>query len=82
MKTKAAARRNANLYAVVGSDESAVKTAAAELAATLTPPGAGDFGLEIIDGCADHADQAAARIRSRSKPCKPCPFSAGESSFG
>src|SRR6476659_5012566 len=77
MKTKAAARRNANLYAVVGSDESAVKTAAAELAATLTPPGAGDFGVEIIDGCADNADQAAARIRSAIEALQTLPFFGG-----
>jgi len=77
MKTKAAARRNANLYAVVGSDESAVKTAAAELAATLTPPGAGDFGVEIIDGCADNAEQAAARIRSAIEALQTLPFFGG-----
>ena len=36
MKTKTA-RTNASIYAVVGSDESAVKTAAAELATRLAP---------------------------------------------
>ncbi len=46
MKSKAA-RKTAHIHAVVGSDESAVKTAAAELAAQLTPPDAGDFGVEI-----------------------------------
>ncbi len=40
-----------NIHAVVGSDESGVKRAAAKLAAQLTPPDAGDFGLEVIDGC-------------------------------
>ena len=55
-KTKAA---SANIYAVLGSDESEVKRVAAELASNLTPPGAGDFGLEVIDGAADNADQAA-----------------------
>ncbi len=38
----------ANIHAVVGSDESEIKRAASELAEKLTPPGAGDFGLEII----------------------------------
>ena len=46
-KTKAA---SANIYAVVGSDESEVKRMAADLAAKVTPPDAGDFGLEVIDG--------------------------------
>jgi DNA polymerase-3 subunit delta len=76
MKTKAA-RKSADVYAVVGSDESAVKTAAADLAAQLTPPGAGDFGLEIIDGCADNADQAAARIRSAVEALQTLPFFGG-----
>ena len=55
MKTKAA-RKTAQIYAVVGSDESAVKAAASELAVELAPADAGDFGVETIDGCADNAD--------------------------
>ena len=57
-KTKS---ETANIYAVVGSDEAEVKHVAAELAQKLVPDDAGDFGLEIIDGVADNADQAAAR---------------------
>jgi DNA polymerase-3 subunit delta len=70
-KTKAA---SANVYAIVGSDEAEVKRVAAELATTLTPPGAGDFGLEVIDGAADNADQAAARIRSTIEALQTLPF--------
>jgi DNA polymerase-3 subunit delta len=70
-KTKAA---SANTYAVLGSDESEVKRVAAELASNLTPPGAGDFGLEVIDGAADNADQAAARIRSAIEAVQTLPF--------
>ncbi len=70
-KTKAAA---ANIYAVVGSDEAEVKRAAAELAQTLPPPDAGDFGLETIDGVAENADQAAARIRSAIEALQTLPF--------
>src|SRR5262249_38290778 len=70
-KTKAA---TANIYAVVGSDEAEVKHVASELAAKLTPPGAGDFGMEIIDGAADNADQAAARIRSAIEALQTLPF--------
>jgi DNA polymerase-3 subunit delta len=77
MRTKAA-RQVANIYAVVGSDESAVKTAAKEMAAKLTPAGAGDFGLEIIDGCSDNADQAAARIRSAIEALQTLPFFGGK----
>src|SRR5205823_7041471 len=70
-KTKSEA---ANVYAVVGSDEAAVKHAAAELAQKLVPDDAGDFGLEIIDGVADNADQAAVRIRSAIEALQTLPF--------
>src|SRR5437899_1473894 len=53
-----------NIHGVLGSDEAEVKRVAAELAQKLAPEDAGDFGLEVIDGVADNADQAAARIRS------------------
>src|SRR6266567_6127513 len=61
-------------YAVVGSDEAEVKRVAAELAAKVTPPEAGDFGLEIIDGVAENADQGAARIRSTIEALETLPF--------
>jgi DNA polymerase-3 subunit delta len=77
MKTKKAAPSAANIHAVVGSDESEVKRVAAELAATLTPPEAGDFGVEIIDGCADNADQAAARVHSTIEALQTLPFFGG-----
>jgi len=70
-KTKAAASQ---IYAVVGSDESEVKRVATGLAAELTPPDAGDFGLEVIDGAADNAEQAAARIRSTIEALQTLPF--------
>ncbi|MDQ3116928.1 MAG: DNA polymerase III subunit delta [Verrucomicrobiota bacterium] len=76
MKAKPA-RKTSHIHAVVGSDESAVKTAAAELAVQLTPPDAGDFGVETIDGCADNADQAAARIRSAIEALQTLPFFGG-----
>jgi DNA polymerase-3 subunit delta len=59
-KTNAA---SASVYAVLGSDEAEVKRVAGELASRLTPPGAGDFGLEVIDGAVDNVDQAEARVR-------------------
>ena len=73
-KTKAAA---AQIYAVVGSDESEVKRVATGLAAELTPPDAGDFGLEVIDGAADNAEQAATRIRSTIEALQTLPFFGG-----
>ena len=65
------------IYAVVGSDEAEVKRVAVELAEKLTPPGLGDFGLEVIDGCADNAEQAATRIRSAIEALQTLPFMGG-----
>ena len=70
-KTKTA---SANIYAVLGSDEAEVKRVAAELAAYLTPPSAGDFGLEIIDGVAENTDQAGTRVRSAIEALQTLPF--------
>jgi DNA polymerase-3 subunit delta len=75
-KAKAAPTQSKN-HAVVGSDESEVKRVAAELAAELTPPDAGDFGVEIVDGCADNAEQAASRIRSTIEALQTLPFFGG-----
>ncbi len=70
-KTKTA---TTNIHAVVGSDEAEVKRVAAELAGKLTPPGAGEFGLDVIDGAADNAEQAATRIRSTIEALQTLPF--------
>ena len=74
VKTKKARKQ---IFAVVGSDESEVKRSAAALAEQLTPPGMGDFGTEIIDGCADNADQAVSRIRSAMEALQTLPFMGG-----
>ncbi len=74
-KTRArTAQSESNLHAVVGSDESEVKRFAAELAAQLTPPDAGEFGVEVIDACADNVDQAVAKIRSAIQALQTLPF--------
>jgi DNA polymerase-3 subunit delta len=61
----------------VGSDESEVKRTAAEMAAQLSPPDAGEFGLEVIDACADNVDQAVSRIRSAIEALQTLPFFGG-----
>jgi len=73
-KTRAKSAVPPKICAVIGSDEAEVKRVAAELATNLTPAGAGDFGLEMIDGAADHAEQAAARIRSTIEALQTLPF--------
>lgn len=72
-KTKAKSETS-NIHAVVGSDEAEVKRVAAELAQKLAPADAGDFGLEVIDGVADNADQAASRIASTIEGLQTLPF--------
>jgi DNA polymerase-3 subunit delta len=77
-KTKAkTAESESQIHAVVGSDESEVKRVAAELAAQLTPPEAGEFGVEVIDACADNVDQAVSRIRSTIEALQTLPFFGG-----
>ena len=66
-----------NIHAVVGSDESEVKRIAAELAAQFTPPDAGEFGVEVIDACADNVDQAVAKIRLAIEALQTIPFFGG-----
>ncbi len=46
------------IHLIAGADEFSVKEAAAELAKQLAPKGAGEFGLEIIEGTAGNQDEA------------------------
>lgn len=62
---------------VVGSDEGSVKAAARELAGKLAPPDAGEFGVEIIDGAAENAATAAARIHQTVDALQTLPFFGG-----
>src|SRR4051794_1908176 len=75
---KAKARTaTAKIYGVVGSDEAEVKRTGAALAEELKPADGGDFGLEVIDGNAEGADHAAARIRSAIEALQTMPFFGG-----
>src|SRR6266404_8267591 len=67
----------ANIYAIAGSDEAAVKREAAALARKLAPAEAGEFGLETIDGAADNVEQAAGAIRSTIAALQTLPFFGG-----
>ena len=67
----------ARIHAIVGSDESEVKRVAAELAAKLAPPDAGEFGVEVIDACADNVEQAVSKIRSAIEALQTLPFFGG-----
>ena len=67
-----------SLFAIAGSDEGEVKRAASALAEELSPAAAGDFGRDVIDGCADNAEQAATRIHQTIEALLTLPFFGGE----
>jgi DNA polymerase-3 subunit delta len=62
---------------VAGSDEAEVKRRAAELAEEMGGPDAGEFNRDIIDGCADNADAAAAKIHETCQALQTLPFFGG-----
>ncbi len=64
--------------AVLGSDDSEVKRVARELAEAMAPRDGGDFGLEVIDGTAANAAEAATRIRQTVDALLTFPFFGGE----
>ncbi len=70
-----AAKTATSAYAIVGSDDGGVMTAARELAATLGP--GGDFGTEIIDGSVSNSADAAERIDSTIQALLTFPFFGG-----
>ena len=72
----AATKTKTQIYAIVGSDEAAVKEAAKARAAELSP--GGDFGADIIDGIADYADAAAERVHGTIEALLTFPFFGGE----
>jgi DNA polymerase-3 subunit delta len=77
-KSSTASAKNAAVRVVAGSDEAEVKRRAAELAAEMAGPEAGEFGRDIIDGMADNADQAAGRIHETRQALLTLPFFGGD----
>jgi DNA polymerase-3 subunit delta len=75
---KATSKPLAPIQAVVGSDEAEVKRVAQALAQQLTPPGAGEFACDLIDGAAANADDAASRLRQTINALLTFPFFGGE----
>lgn len=65
------------ITAVLGSDEGLVKAEALKLSESLAPPDAGEFGVEIIDGVAEHAAAAVTRIHETIAALQTLPFFGG-----
>jgi len=68
----------ANVWAWVGTDDLRVKEAALAKVRELTPPDAGEFGVEIIEGAADNSEHAARIVRSTIEAIQTLPFFGGQ----
>jgi DNA polymerase-3 subunit delta len=68
--------RASEVHLVTGSDEAAVRKAAAELAQELAP-NADVFGLEMIDGAADNVEAAVSALQQASQALLTLPFLGG-----
>jgi len=77
-KTSVKSSASANLWAWVGTDDLRVKEAALQKVRELTPPDAGEFGVEIIEGSADNADHAARIVRNTIEAIQTLPFFGGQ----
>jgi len=75
---KKTATKQANIYAVIGNDEAQVKEAALKISKDLTPPDAGEFGTEIIDGIAENSDHAGKICADTIQALQTLPFFGGD----
>lgn len=69
---------SANVWAYLGTDDLRVKEAALTKTRAVTPPDAGEFGIEIIEGGADNADHAARIVRNTIEAIQTLPFFGGD----
>lgn len=74
---KSAAPSNSNIHVIIGSDEAKVKEVALKLVQQLTPPDAGDFSNDIIEGTADNAEGAGQICNNVIQALQTMPFFGG-----
>jgi DNA polymerase-3 subunit delta len=67
-----------NIHVILGTDDATVKETAAKLVEKLSPPDAGDFGLETIDGTAENTDGAISIISNTIGALQTIPFFGGK----
>lgn len=67
----------ANIHVFTGSDDGRVAEAAMLAAKRLTPPDAGDFGQDIVDGVAENAEAASTAIYRTIEALRTMPFFGG-----
>jgi len=73
-----ATSKSPNLHFVTGSDEAEVRRTAQGLAAKLTPPDSGDFGIEVIEAPADTVDCSIDMVEKTLQAILTLPFFGGK----
>jgi DNA polymerase-3 subunit delta len=76
-KKAAAAATSSQVHVVLGTDDARVKEAAMKIVQRLTPPDAGDFANEIIEGQADNAEHAGQICSNVIQALQTMPFFGG-----
>ncbi len=66
-----------NIHAILGTDEMRVKEVALKLVQKFTPPDAGDFANDIIEGTADNAEHAGQICNNVIQALQTMPFFGG-----
>jgi DNA polymerase-3 subunit delta len=74
---KATAPSNSNIHVIIGSDEARVKEVALKLVQKITPPDAGDFSNDVIEGTADNAEGAGQICNNVIQALQTMPFFGG-----
>ena len=77
-KKAAALKKLSNVFCVFGTDDGKVKEAATKLVQELTPPDAGEFGLEIVEGNADNSEHASKICGQMVEAIQTLPFFGGD----
>lgn len=74
---KKTAATNSQVHVVLGTDDARVKEAAMQIVQRLTPPDAGEFANEIIEGNADNAEHAGQICGNVIQALQTMPFFGG-----
>jgi DNA polymerase-3 subunit delta len=74
---KSASIASSNFIAVLGTDEALMKEAAIRLSRELSPPDAGDFGVDVIEGIAESAEHCGQIVRRTLDALQTLPFFGG-----
>jgi len=74
---KTAAPTSSQVHVVLGTDDARVKEAAMKIVQKITPPDAGDFANEIVEGQADNAEHAGQICSNVIQALQTMPFFGG-----